>query len=168
MEFISRSCFVTCGPHRTPISLWLAAKGVCAQSEREFFVENLQVRIHLIIEMILVDRPCAMGVSHTVAFADRPIYVRDVDQGLLGTKIIFLSDIFSRYLVDISFYKAHRVGPFKSASAVGFRISGSGFAASPDRANPVHIRQSRPDSVRFLVLRFWCPNLIDISQLLSG
>jgi len=31
-------------------------------SEREFFIDNLLVRIHLIIEMILVDRPCAMGV----------------------------------------------------------------------------------------------------------
>ena len=30
--------------------------------EREFFVDNLMVRIHLIIVMILVDRPCAMGV----------------------------------------------------------------------------------------------------------
>ena len=30
--------------------------------EREFFMDNLLVRIHLIIEMILVDRPCAMRV----------------------------------------------------------------------------------------------------------
>ena len=30
--------------------------------EREFFIDNLLVPIHLIIEMILVDRPCAMGV----------------------------------------------------------------------------------------------------------
>ena len=30
--------------------------------EREFFFVNLLVRIHSIIEMILVDRPCAMGV----------------------------------------------------------------------------------------------------------
>jgi hypothetical protein len=30
--------------------------------ERELFVDNLLVRIHSIIEMILVDRPCAMGV----------------------------------------------------------------------------------------------------------
>ena len=29
---------------------------------REFFIDNLLFRIHLIIEMILVDRPCAMGV----------------------------------------------------------------------------------------------------------
>ena len=28
--------------------------------ERDFFIHNLLVRIHLIIEMILVDRPCAM------------------------------------------------------------------------------------------------------------
>ena len=28
--------------------------------ESEFLIDNLLVRIHLIIEMILVDRPCAM------------------------------------------------------------------------------------------------------------
>ena len=33
-----------------------------AHRDREFFIDNLLVRIHLIIEMILVDRPCAMGV----------------------------------------------------------------------------------------------------------
>ena len=31
-------------------------------AEREFFIHNLLVRIHLFIEMILVDRLCAMGV----------------------------------------------------------------------------------------------------------
>ena len=30
--------------------------------QREFFIDNLLVRIHLIIEMVLVDWPCAMGV----------------------------------------------------------------------------------------------------------
>ena len=30
--------------------------------EREFFIDNLLVRIHSIVEMILVDRLCAMGV----------------------------------------------------------------------------------------------------------
>ena len=30
--------------------------------ERGFFIDNLPVRIHLTTEMILVDRPCAMGV----------------------------------------------------------------------------------------------------------
>ena len=29
---------------------------------RDFFIDNLLVRIHVIVEMILVDRPCAMGV----------------------------------------------------------------------------------------------------------
>ena len=32
-----------------------------APREREFFIDNLLVRVHLIIEMILVDQPCAMG-----------------------------------------------------------------------------------------------------------
>ena len=31
-------------------------------AERDFFIDNLVVRIFLIIEMILVDRPCAIGV----------------------------------------------------------------------------------------------------------
>ena len=30
--------------------------------EREFFIDNLMVRIHLIVEMISVDRHCAMGI----------------------------------------------------------------------------------------------------------
>ena len=30
--------------------------------ERDFFIDNLLVQIHLIIEIILVDQPCAMGV----------------------------------------------------------------------------------------------------------
>ena len=30
--------------------------------EREFFIDDLLVRIHLIVEVILVDRPCAMRV----------------------------------------------------------------------------------------------------------
>ena len=30
--------------------------------EGEFFIDKQLVQIHLIIEMILVDRPCAMGV----------------------------------------------------------------------------------------------------------
>ena len=29
--------------------------------EKEFIIDNLLVRIHEIVEMILVDRPCAMG-----------------------------------------------------------------------------------------------------------
>ena len=32
------------------------------EREREFFIDNLLFRIHLIIVMILVYRPCAMGV----------------------------------------------------------------------------------------------------------
>ena len=32
------------------------------EAEREFFIDNLLVRIHFIIKMILIDRPCAIGV----------------------------------------------------------------------------------------------------------
>ena len=47
---------------------WTARSGRLSQlyiprdfhSQREFFIDNPLVRIHLIIEMILVDRPCAM------------------------------------------------------------------------------------------------------------
>jgi len=35
---------------------------VTCRREREIFIDNLLVQIHLIIQMILVDRPCAMGV----------------------------------------------------------------------------------------------------------
>ena len=31
--------------------------------EREFVIDNLLVRIHLIIDLVLVDRPCAMKVQ---------------------------------------------------------------------------------------------------------
>ena len=41
---------------------WTASPSRSAPSEREFFTDNLLVRIHLILEMILVDRPCATGV----------------------------------------------------------------------------------------------------------
>ena len=36
--------------------------GVPRGGGREFFIDNLLVRVYLIIEMISVDRPCAMGV----------------------------------------------------------------------------------------------------------
>ena len=36
--------------------------GVASRVEREFFIDNLLVRVHSIVEMILVDRPCAVGV----------------------------------------------------------------------------------------------------------
>ena len=44
-----------------------AAGGACralaaAPPEREFFIDNPLVRIHVILRTILVDRPCAMGV----------------------------------------------------------------------------------------------------------
>jgi len=33
-----------------------------AGGEREIFIDNLLVRVHWITEMIVVQRPCAMGV----------------------------------------------------------------------------------------------------------
>ena len=41
-----------------------------AVPENEFCIDNLLVRIHLIIEMIVEDRPCAMGVR--IAFFRYP------------------------------------------------------------------------------------------------
>jgi hypothetical protein len=40
------------------------------RSKTEFVIDNLLVRIHFIIQMILVDRPCAMGVS--IPFSRQP------------------------------------------------------------------------------------------------
>ena len=54
--------------------------------EREFFIDNLLVRIHLIIEMILVDRPCAMGdAAHgsRVSGNNRAVFT------LFGQKLLF-------------------------------------------------------------------------------
>jgi len=40
----------------------LGPLGFNLAQEREIFIGNLLVRVHLIIKMILVDRPCATGV----------------------------------------------------------------------------------------------------------
>jgi len=37
---------------------WLRLEG----SEREIFIDNVLVRVHWIIEMVVAERPCAMGV----------------------------------------------------------------------------------------------------------
>ena len=46
------------GAVREAVSCYLT--GLVTGSEREFFIDNLMVRIHLIVEIILVERPCAM------------------------------------------------------------------------------------------------------------
>jgi hypothetical protein len=43
-----------------------AAAAAGGKGEREFFIETLLVRIHIIIWMVLVDRACAMGVLNSV------------------------------------------------------------------------------------------------------
>ena len=43
----------------------IGAVGACAA--REFCIDNLLVGIHLIVEIILVDRPCAMEIEFHVA-----------------------------------------------------------------------------------------------------
>ena len=58
---------IVAGTGRAPLSLPLSLRHKpmeCEplQREREFSVDNLLVLIHFIIEMILVVRPCAMGV----------------------------------------------------------------------------------------------------------
>jgi len=45
-------------------------EGAHLPADREVFLDNLLVRIHLIFEMILVDRPCAMA-AHTRRFRTR-------------------------------------------------------------------------------------------------
>jgi hypothetical protein len=37
-------------------------EGMLVEREREIFIDNLLVRVHWIIEMIAVERPCAVGV----------------------------------------------------------------------------------------------------------
>ena len=49
-------------PYPQPSTLSPDSKVAHELHEREFFIYNLLVRIHLIIQIILVDRPCAMGV----------------------------------------------------------------------------------------------------------
>ena len=36
--------------------------------DRDFFLDNLLVRFHWIIEMVLVDRPCAMAVFQVASY----------------------------------------------------------------------------------------------------
>ena len=43
--------------------------------ERELFIDNLLVRIRFIIELILVDRPCVMGVW--ISFSREPYIWRE-------------------------------------------------------------------------------------------
>ena len=50
-------------PCRDRVGLRQALAQLCPEpEERESFIDDLQVPIHLIIEMILVDRPCTMGI----------------------------------------------------------------------------------------------------------
>ena len=39
-----------------------SCRDTARSAENQVFLDNIQVRIHLIIEMILVDRPCANPV----------------------------------------------------------------------------------------------------------
>ena len=43
-------------------ALSLAPRFSVTYRESEFFIDDLLVPLHSIIEMVLVDRPCAMGV----------------------------------------------------------------------------------------------------------
>jgi len=49
---------------RTCVAPWGGGvpRATYSAGEGEFFIVNLLVRIHLIIEMTLLDRPCAVGV----------------------------------------------------------------------------------------------------------
>ena len=57
--------FVTRITFKRIVALWnwrLLRCGDRVGKARDFFIDNLLARIHLIIEMVLVDRPCVMGV----------------------------------------------------------------------------------------------------------
>ena len=45
------------GPQTANLETWSMHPQIGGGSEREFFLDNLLVRIHLIIETILVDQP---------------------------------------------------------------------------------------------------------------
>ena len=47
--------------HVCSVAVWYSSC-VLMLEESELFIDNLLVRVHLIIEVILVDRPCATGV----------------------------------------------------------------------------------------------------------
>jgi len=53
------------GEHRRCHAQHLPQRRGNSLGEREFFIDNLLIRIHSIIVMLLVDRPCAMGVCAT-------------------------------------------------------------------------------------------------------
>ena len=69
--FVSRrrSCVSITGPRPESLRFRVSIAGpvlhrwgfVCHR-DRDFLIDNLLIRIHLIVEMILVDRPCAMEV----------------------------------------------------------------------------------------------------------
>ena len=60
-------------PDRVPLALSPEETAeVRPPTEREFVTDNLLVRIHSIIEMILVDRPCAMGVWRRQRYSAPP------------------------------------------------------------------------------------------------
>ena len=52
---------VTALSYNVPYSAVVAASLRVQRPKGMFFTENLLVQIHLIIEIILVDRPCTMG-----------------------------------------------------------------------------------------------------------
>ena len=62
---VGRAKWTTLTPLSTQVAIRLLRSTVVPQdlpSEKEFFIDRLLAQIHSIIEMILADRPCAMGV----------------------------------------------------------------------------------------------------------
>ena len=81
-------------PRRARPESVLTHPGHARRLERKFFIDNLLVRIHIIIEMILVDRPCAMGVWIPFLRLSN-IYIPmpgDQSSGLLECKLDFPRD----------------------------------------------------------------------------
>ena len=59
---LSRSLYLALSHRGSALRAPCTASCLPGGRERHFFTDNLLVRIYLIIEMIVVDRPCAMGV----------------------------------------------------------------------------------------------------------
>ena len=57
-----RVCVCVCACVFVCVCVCKCARGRRGPPERDFFIDNLLVRVHWIIEMIVVDPPCAMEV----------------------------------------------------------------------------------------------------------
>jgi len=82
-------------------------------TEREFFIDNLLVRVHLIIEMILVDRPCAMGVGTPHNLSRQQVqhqtFERSIQKSMSLTYISGLAVVAEPPAITVRLNPTHRI-----------------------------------------------------------